>query len=191
VRGGALASIALMAAAACNPGKGSGAAIVAEGGGAPPRPSPEVRPQAGRQPEGPMTASSAPMLRSSGVRIVPALADTDALTLIRTKRLEAKADGRVLVVYVGATWCEPCKRFKRELESGKLDARLAKVALLAFDADTDADRLGAAGYAFKFVPFVALPGADGRPMESTQAKGKGAEAWRELLDSLDAWQAAR
>lgn len=114
--------------------------------------------------------------------------DTDALSLIRTKRLQAKADGRVLVVYVGATWCAPCKRFKAEVESGRLDARLGKTTLLAFDADRDADRLAAAGYSFRFVPFVALPGADGRPADSQQATGKGGDAWRELLGKLDAWQ---
>ncbi len=102
--------------------------------------------------------------------------------------MKAKAEGRVLVVYVGATWCEPCKHFKQEITSGRLDARLEHVTLLAFDADKDADRLAAAGYTFRFVPFVALPGADGRPSDTAQATGKGSGAWRELLGKLDAWQ---
>lgn len=114
--------------------------------------------------------------------------DTDALSLIRTKRLQAKADGRVLVVYVGATWCAPCKRFKAEVESGRLDARLGNTTLLAFDADRDAARLAAAGYSFQFVPFVALPGADGRPADTKQATRNGGDAWRELLGKLEAWQ---
>ena len=50
------------------------------------------------------------------------------------------------------------------------------------------DRLGSAGYTFKFVPFVALPGADGRPAETQEAKGKGESAWKELLGKLDVWQ---
>mgnify|MGYP001026049720 CR=1 FL=1 len=124
------------------------------------------------------------------IEVVEATADTDALSLVRTKRLEAKADGRVLVVYVGATWCAPCKRFKAELASGRLDERFSKVTLLAFDADKDGDRLGAAGYTYQFVPFVGLPGADGRPADTVQATGKGGEAWRELLGKLDAWQSA-
>jgi thiol-disulfide isomerase/thioredoxin len=123
------------------------------------------------------------------VRLVPAPADSEAIALIRTKRLEAKADKRVLVVYVSATWCEPCKKFKAELESGRLDQRLGSVTLLAFDADKDVDRLGSAGYAFRFVPFVALPGADGHPADSQEARGKGAQAWQELLGKLDSWQA--
>lgn len=120
--------------------------------------------------------------------LVEAAQDIDALSLIRTKRLQAKADGRVLVVYVGATWCVPCKRFKAEVESGKLDARLGKTTLLAFDADRDADRLASAGYSFQFVPFVALPGPDGRPADTQQATGTGGDAWRELLGKLEAWQ---
>ena len=61
-------------------------------------------------------------------------------------------------------------------------------ALLAFDADRDADRLSGGGYAFKFIPYVALPGADGHVSDSQEAKGHGKDAWRELLTKLDDWQ---
>ena len=60
--------------------------------------------------------------------------------------------------------------------------------MLAFDVDRDGERLAAAGYHFRFVPFVALPGADGHPADSAQAVGKGSEAWQELLTTLDGWQ---
>lgn len=122
------------------------------------------------------------------MKVVEASQEIDALSLIRTKRLEARTESRVLVVYVGAAWCEPCKKFKAEVRSGRLDARLGRTTLLTFDADTDTERLGSAGYGYKFVPFVALPGPDGHPMDSQQATGKGGEAWRELLGKLDAWQ---
>lgn len=135
-----------------------------------------------------VTSTSDAAAPRARVRIVDAAEDTDALSLVRSRRLEAKAEGRVLVVYVSATWCEPCKRLKAELESGRLDERLANVTLLAFDADRDTERLGAAGYSYRFVPFVALPGPDGHPLDSQQATGKGGEAWRELLGKLDAWQ---
>jgi len=126
----------------------------------------------------------------SKLQVVPAEADSDAISTIRTARLKAKADGRVLVVFVSATWCSPCKKMKAEIDAGRLDARLGKTTLLAFDADRDDDRLKSAGYTFKFVPFVALPGADGRPADSQQATGEGSNAWKELLGKLDAWQAA-
>lgn len=148
------------------------------------------------------TATSPQPMKSSGgatpdrdpkgptLKVVQAAQDTDAISLIRTKRLEAKAEGRVLVVYVGATWCEPCKKMKEEIESGRLDARFGKTTFLAFDADKDQDRLGGAGYTFKFVPYVALPGADGRPAETAEAKGKGAYAYREILGTIEGWQSA-
>ena len=123
------------------------------------------------------------------IRLVLAEQDSDALSLIRTERLKAKAEGRVLVVYVSATWCEPCKKLKAEIEAGRLDERYGKTNLLAFDADKDIDRLGAAGYTYKFVPYVALPGADGKPADSQEATSKGEDAWKQLLGKLDAWQA--
>jgi thiol-disulfide isomerase/thioredoxin len=173
-----LASLALLASIGCNP-KATKSGITGE--------SPV--PSAGARPDAATTVSLATSARAGErVRIIPAALDTDALSLVRTKRLEAKAEARLLVVYVGATWCEPCKKFKAELESGRLDDRLGRVTLLAFDADKDVDRLGSAGYTFNFVPFVALPGADGHPSDSQQATGKGAQAWRELLGKLDSWQ---
>lgn len=134
-----------------------------------------------------VTSTSA-AVEGGRVKLLEAANDTDALTLIRTRRLEAKAESRVLVVYVGAKWCEPCRRFKAELDSGRLDARLGKVTLLMFDVDKDGDRLSAAGYSYRFIPFVGLPGADGQPTDTTQAAGKGGDAWRELLAKLDTWQ---
>lgn len=132
--------------------------------------------------------SSAAAKTGDKIRVIPAAQDSDALSLIRTERLRAKAEDRALVVYVSATWCEPCKKMKQEIEAGNLDDKLGKTTLLAFDADKDLDRLGSAGYTFKFVPFVALPGADGRPAETQEATGKGSNAWKELMGKLEAWQ---
>jgi hypothetical protein len=134
------------------------------------------------------TADSSAAPAPAKLTMVSAADDTDAISTIRSARLRSKADGRVLVVYVGAGWCEPCKRFKKEVASGALDARLAKIDLLAFDADHDVERLKAAGYTFRFIPFVALPAANGRPAEQKEATGKGSEAWRDLVDVLDGWQ---
>ena len=138
------------------------------------------------------TAPSARAVPSAPARVdvVEASPDVDTVSFIRAKRLEARAARRVLVVYVGASWCEPCKKLRSELASGRLDERLGRVSLLTFDADRDVDRLGAAGYTFTSVPYVALPGADGRPTDSRAAAGKGARAWEELLGKLDAWQDA-
>ena len=125
----------------------------------------------------------------TGVRVVVAAAEADALSVVRTERLRAKVDGRVLVVYAGAGWCEPCKRFKNAVQSGSLDEKLARTTLLVFDADRDADRLAAAGYKFQFIPYVAVPGVDGHPTDSAEARAKGSESWRELIGRLESWQA--
>lgn len=134
------------------------------------------------------TAGGHASARDRGVRVLPASEESDALSLIRTERLKAKAEGRVLVVYASAAWCEPCRKLKEEIHAGRLDDKLAKVTLLAFDADKDTDRLASAGYKFQFIPYVALPGADGHPAESLEARGKGGGAWRELVGKLEEWQ---
>ncbi len=154
------------------------AEVVAE----PPRPSASAAPK--ELDAGPGATERA----GGGVRVVLAPQDAEAISTIRTERLRAKNDGRVLVVYVSAGWCEPCRALKKEIESGRLDARLGKITLLAFDADRDVDRLAAGGYAFKFVPYVALPGPDGHVAEFQEARGHGKDAWRELLGKLDEWQ---
>gem|GEM_PF-2659362 len=124
------------------------------------------------------------------IRVVAASADADALSLIRTKRLEAKAEGRVLVVLASASWCEPCRKLKEEIHAGRLDSRLGKVTLLAFDADADAERLASAGYRFQYIPYAALPGPDGRPAEASEARGQGGGAWREVVTKMEGWQSS-
>ena len=64
-------------------------------------------------------------------------------------------------------------------------SKLAKTTLLVFDADRDTDRLGAAGYKFQYIPYVAVPGADGHPTDSAEARAKGSESWRELIAKLE------
>jgi thiol-disulfide isomerase/thioredoxin len=134
------------------------------------------------------SASASVDAAKAGVRLVFAAQDSDALSVVRTERLRAKAEGRVLVVYAGASWCEPCKRFKHAIEAGTLDEKLSKTTLLVFDADRDTERLASAGYAFKFIPYVALAGADGHPSDSGEARGKGSEAWREVVGKMEGWQ---
>jgi hypothetical protein len=73
----------------------------------------------------------------------------------------ARAEGRTLVVYVGATWCEPCQHFHQAAERGDLDTVFPRMTLLEFDLDRDRDRLSAAGYRSNYIPLFALPGPDG------------------------------
>lgn len=66
-----------------------------------------------------------------------------------------------VLVYVGATWCEPCQRFHQAVLAGELDTVLDGVRLVEFDLDADRDPLSAAGYASKLIPLIALPNKDG------------------------------
>jgi thiol-disulfide isomerase/thioredoxin len=74
----------------------------------------------------------------------------------------ARAEGRVPLVYVGATWCEPCRYFHAAAERGEFDAQLPRLALLELDLDRDGARIAEAGYRSQMIPLFAVPGADGR-----------------------------
>lgn len=84
---------------------------------------------------------------------------------------EADASGRRVLVYVGASWCEPCQRFHKALESGQLDQDLAGTHFIEFDADRDAAELRAAGYGSKYIPLFSVPDqsghASGRAIEGS------------------------
>lgn len=84
---------------------------------------------------------------------------------------EADASGQRVLVYVGASWCEPCRRFHKALESGQLDESLAGTKFLEFDADRDREELRAGGYASKYIPLFSVPDqtghASGRAIEGS------------------------
>ncbi|MEO6603030.1 MAG: thioredoxin family protein [Polyangiaceae bacterium] len=71
------------------------------------------------------------------------------------------AHERVLV-YVGATWCEPCQRFHEAVRRGELNGSLNGLRFLEFDQDHDASALKTAGYLYQYIPVLALPDPDGR-----------------------------
>lgn len=84
---------------------------------------------------------------------------------------EADAQGMRVLVYVGATWCEPCQVFHKALASGELDEVLAGTKFVEFDADRDRAELRAAGYAPKYIPLFSVPDhsghASGRAVEGS------------------------
>ncbi len=73
----------------------------------------------------------------------------------------AEKDGRRLVVYVGATWCEPCEVFSEALRAGELPSSLADLRVLKFDNDADEQRLADANYGGQMIPRFVKPRADG------------------------------
>jgi thiol:disulfide interchange protein len=85
----------------------------------------------------------------------------DVIDLVLRELDRARTDERLLLVYVGASWCEPCQYFHHAVEDGTLDDSLAGVRLLEFDLDRDRDRLVAAGYSSRMIPLFVVPAPDG------------------------------
>ncbi len=94
----------------------------------------------------------------------------------------ASTEGRRTIVYVGATWCEPCKAFHDAVVAGKLDKDLANVRFLELDYDEHEAALaeGDVGCSSKLVPLFAVPTEDGRCGDRRHEgaiKGDGAVAF--------------
>jgi thiol:disulfide interchange protein len=100
--------------------------------------------------------------RDDAPEFVLAPASGDVAELVTAELERARTDDRLLLVYVGASWCEPCQYFHAAVEDGTLDDNLAGVRLLEFDLDQDKDRLAAAGYGSQMIPLFVVPGPDGR-----------------------------
>jgi thiol-disulfide isomerase/thioredoxin len=102
-------------------------------------------------------------------------ADGDVASVVRSEL--ARTDGKRVVVYVGATWCEPCRYFHDHAVRGALDGALPATRFIEFDLDRDEERLRAAGYESKYIPLFAVPTSDGRASGKQIAgsiKGEGA-----------------
>lgn len=115
-----------------------------------------------------------PIAPERRVRVVEAPRAGEVAAIMNARMAaEAKSD-RPVLLYVGASWCEPCERFHRAADAGELDDALGDVTFVAFDLDRDRDRLRRAGYAPSFVPHFHLPNADGTASsEMTEGSVKG------------------
>jgi thiol-disulfide isomerase/thioredoxin len=133
-------------------------------------------------------AAPAEPVAKAAPEFVKAAADGAAIVeLVKASQRQAVADGRRLVVYVGAPWCEPCQAFHRAVEAGQLDAELAGIRFLEFDADEHRDALVSGGYGGRLIPRFALPGPDGRGDEARKIEGgtKGDGAVEYILRRLE------
>jgi thiol-disulfide isomerase/thioredoxin len=122
--------------------------------------------------------SSAPPGRGK-LELIEAPPTTDIATYLAPLVARASGDQKTLVVYVGASWCEPCRHFHDAAAASQLDDRFGDLRIIAFDADRDAPALDTAGYRSSMLPLFALPNADGRASGKQFAgsiKGDGAVA---------------
>jgi len=123
----------------------------------------------GCQGDGPASASGATEAgRGAAARpagkaelVIAPQGNDDVRAVVRAERDRARGDGRDLVVYVGAPWCDPCTRFHQAVQAGELDATFPTLRLLEFDQDRDGERLDAAGYGTTMIPLFVAPAADG------------------------------
>lgn len=96
------------------------------------------------------------------------------------QRLAAK-EGRRIVVYVGATWCEPCKYFLESVKAGSLPDNFADLRFLKFDNDADKQRLEASGYGGRMIPRFVIPAADGT---GTPKRFEGSTKGPQAMDNI-------
>jgi thiol-disulfide isomerase/thioredoxin len=92
---------------------------------------------------------------------------------VSARRTHAGDAGRQVVVYVGASWCEPCTRFHDAVAAGELDDAFPDVDFLEFDLDRDGRRLREAGYFSRLIPLFAVPRADGRAHDDPNTRLSG------------------
>lgn len=98
---------------------------------------------------------------------------------VASEQARAARDGHVLLVYVGASWCEPCRYFHDAALNHELDAEFSTLRIIAFDADVHQAGLAEAGYSTRLIPSFAIPGASGRASGrhiEGSVKGPGAVA---------------
>jgi thiol-disulfide isomerase/thioredoxin len=115
----------------------------------------------------------------SKLRTLPAPPAEPVQAQVLREAAREHAQGRRLLIYVGASWCEPCQRFHDAAASGQLDATFPKLTLLEFDRDRDEARLTEAGCITRYIPLFAVPDATGRcsPRHiEGSIKGEGAVA---------------
>jgi hypothetical protein len=96
------------------------------------------------------------------LELVAAPVTKEVAPLVARELARAKDDHRRLLVYVGASWCEPCTHFHDAAAAGKLDDEFPDLRLLVFDATRDQDALTAAGYTSDMIPLFMVPADDGR-----------------------------
>ncbi len=137
-------------------------------------------PEPKKDPEAkPAAVPAMPAVLARGIRFEKPSRGEDLAAVIKKQREDARAIGRDLVVYVGATWCEPCQRFHKAAQAGALDDAFPNLTLLEFDLDEDRDRLVAAGYRSQLIPLFVLPDESGRATDKRfegGVKGDGAVA---------------
>jgi len=111
------------------------------------------------------------------VRFVTAPVDGVVSTIMAAQLERSKAEHRRVLLYAGASWCEPCRFFHEAVDRGELTGKLGALDLVAFDAQVDAERMLLSGYESQFIPLFAVPNPDGKASgRHIEGASKGAAA---------------
>jgi thiol:disulfide interchange protein len=118
----------------------------------------------------------------TGPELVYAPLTGEVTPIVAEALKEAKGEGRRLIVYVSASWCEPCKYFQDAVLRGQLNQELKGVRFLKFDRDLHEARLIKSGYSSRLIPLFVVPKENGEPSERRmEGSVKGEKALRENL----------
>jgi hypothetical protein len=121
------------------------------------------------------------------LQLIDAPPGGDVEPIVAGELAQAAVAGDALLVYVGATWCEPCRAFHDAAAAGALDDKLGALRLLVFDADRDSDALEGAGYHSNLIPLFAVPRSDGRASgKQTEGAFKDRDAVTQLVPRIKA-----
>jgi len=120
------------------------------------------------------------------VELLPAPPGESVETIMTRELARAEKDHSRVLVYVSASWCEPCKYFHDAAARGELDAQFPGLRLVEFDLDRDRARLSTAGCASSMIPLFALPQADGTcsPTKRLFGAAKGERAVESITPRL-------
>lgn len=114
-------------------------------------------------PVGPVAKDDAPKGAPPLTVVQLAPASGELAELLATAASRARADGRVPVVEMGASWCPPCKKLDALLGNSEFTASLSGIALLQIDSDEWGEALDEAGFRARTIPAFYVVDAGGKP----------------------------
>src|SRR5258708_3032885 len=76
----------------------------------------------GAAPDPGASASTSGSLPKQHVEWVQIPIGMDGAAFVKNELARAAGDKKKLIVYVGATWCQPCQHFHKAAEAGELDS---------------------------------------------------------------------
>jgi thiol-disulfide isomerase/thioredoxin len=132
-------------------------------------------------------ASAPPTDPGATVRFLTPPMDGEVSTIMSAQLAKSKAEGRQVLLYCGASWCEPCRFFHEAVARGELTGKVGALDLVAFDAQVDAERMLLSGYESQFIPLFAAVGPDGKGTgKKIEGSVKGPGAVDDLVPRLKA-----